>query len=126
MVGLGKKEVCSFKVRMCSLQFPILAFFSKKRNVANLSAQVQCKILKVRIMFFNDMTETFFNLEHSTKLKTKFLFSFCLFLTSLFLCVYYIYIYTHTHIHTLLCLFLNYHLDLKCTELYYVFCSNPL
>ena len=55
------------------------------------------KILKVRIMFSSDMTETFFNLKHSTKLKTKFLFSFCLFLSPLSLCVSYIYINIYIH-----------------------------
>ena len=90
--------------------------------IAGFYAQVQYKILKVRIMFSSDMTETFFNLKHSTKLKTKFLFSFCLFLSPLSLCVSYIYKY----IHTLLCLYVNYLLDLKYTELYYTFCSNPV
>ena len=68
--------------------------------IAGFYAQVQYKILKVRIKFSSDMTETFFNLKYSTKLKTKFLFSFCLFLSSLSLCVSYIYknIYIHFYV----------------------------
>ena len=98
---MGKQEVCSFKVRMCSLQFPILVFFSKKRNVANFSAQVQCKILKVRIMFFNDMTETFFNLEHSTKLKVYRIVLCLLFKSSL---IFSFFSFTlHLHSYLLLC-----------------------
>ena len=82
---MGNTEVYSFKFGICSLQFPTLDFFYI--YIAGFYAQVQYKILKVRIMFSSDVIETFFNLKHSTKLKTKFLFSFCLFLSSLTLCV---------------------------------------
>ena len=95
---MGNTEVCSFKFGICSLQFPTLDFFYI--YIAGFYAQVQYKILKVRIMFSSDVIETFFNLKHSTKLKTKFLFSFCLFLSSLTLCVSYIYIYIYIYIYT--------------------------
>lgn len=121
---MGNTEVCSFKFRICSLQFSALDFFI---YIFWFYVEVQYKILKIRMCFKSDMIWYLLNLEQSTKLKTVSFLIFTLSL-SLSLCIMYIYTYIYVCIHILstLQLYLNYLLNLKHTELYYIFCSNPL